>query len=110
MGRIPSYADGVDFDRMNGGAALAACEKAVLDYPRELRFRALQGRALDRLGRFSEALSAYRIAADRGFAPAQTGLGYLYQNGQGVGQSDAEAVRLYRLAADQGYAMAQDNL
>jgi len=52
----------------------------------------------------------YRLAADKGYAGAQYGLGLSYKNGQGVPQSDAEASRWYRLAADQGYALAQANL
>ena len=41
---------------------------------------------------------------------AQYNLGFLYDNGWGVPEDDAEAVRWYRLAADQGDASAQYNL
>ena len=52
----------------------------------------------------------YRLAAEQGYAPAQTSLGYMYQHGRGVTQDDAEAVRWYWLAAEQGDADAQNNL
>ena len=50
---------------------------------------------------------ATRHAAEQGDADAQVNLGYMYDNGRGVPQDDAEAVRWYRLAAEQGNARAQ---
>ena len=41
---------------------------------------------------------------------AQSNLGVMYANGQGVGQSDATAAKWYRKAAEQGHAQAQFNL
>ena len=41
---------------------------------------------------------------------AQSTLGFMYANGQGVEQNYAKAVEYYQLAADQGYANAQFNL
>ncbi len=52
---------------------------------------------------------ARRLAA-QGDAEAQTNLGVMYANGEGVPQNDAEAVKWSRLAAAQGYAIAQYNL
>jgi TPR repeat protein len=37
-------------------------------------------------------------------------LGFMYDEGLGVAEDDAEAVRWFRLAAEQGYAWAQNNL
>jgi len=57
--------------------------------------------------------TAYRLLqplAERGDSAAETDLGFLYANGQGVQRNYAEAVRLYRLAADRGYGPAQRNL
>ena len=48
--------------------------------------------------------------ADQGDAVAQTFLGSMYADGQGVPKDDAQAVKWYRLAADQGAALAQANL
>ena len=52
----------------------------------------------------------YRLAADQGFAVAQSNLGFMYAEGQGVPQDYVEAVKCYRLAADQGLADAQFSL
>ena len=49
-------------------------------------------------------------AAKQGEAYAQHNIGYMYDNGEGVPENDAEAVKWYRKAADQGYADAQYNL
>ena len=52
----------------------------------------------------AEAVKWYRLAAEQGYAEAQSNLGVMYNNGRGVPQDDAEAVKWYRLAAEQGYA------
>jgi len=51
-----------------------------------------------------------RRLAEQGHARAQSNLGFMYDNGDGVPENDAEAVRWYRLAAEQGHARAQSNL
>ena len=50
------------------------------------------------------------MAADKGYARGQSGLGYLYSQGFGVPKGDAEAFYWYRKAADQGYAKAEYNM
>ena len=55
-------------------------------------------------------LEDVRSCAKQGDAHAQTVLGAMYANGEGVPQDYAEAVRWYRLAAEQGNAVAQFNL
>jgi TPR repeat protein len=73
-------------------------------------------------GPFEDAISAYdrgdnatalrllRPLAEEGRADAETSLGAMYDNGNGVAQNYAEAVKWYRKAADQGYAQAQNKL
>ena len=41
------------------------------------------------------------------YAQAQFNLGFMYDQGAGVAQSDVEAVRWYRKTADQGHAQAR---
>ena len=53
------------------------------------------------------AAKLMRVAADQGDSFAQSNLGLMYANGQGVTQDYKEAVRFYRLSADQGNADAQ---
>ena len=55
-------------------------------------------------------LDEIKLAAEQGEALAQQQLGFRYENGQGVSQSDREAVRLYKLSANQGNADAQHSL
>ncbi len=61
-------------------------------------------------GDYATALQEWRPLAEQGHAKAQTILGVMYANGEGVPQDDKEAVKWYRKAADQGYAKAQTNL
>jgi uncharacterized protein len=68
------------------------------------------GEFLEMTRKYSEAVSCYRKAAEKGMAAAQNNLGFCYQAGQGVPRSNAEAVKWYRKAAVQGFAAAQNNL
>ncbi|HUJ79829.1 MAG TPA: PDZ domain-containing protein [Nitrospiria bacterium] len=58
----------------------------------------------------AEAQTTLRHAADRGEAWAQSYLGAMYANGQGVARDGAQAVSWYRKAAEQGHAGAQFKL
>lgn len=58
----------------------------------------------------AEAAKWYKLAADRGLAPAQYRLGNMYEKANGVERNLAEAKRYYQLAADQGNAGAMHNL
>lgn len=51
-----------------------------------------------------------RIEAERGDANAQSSLGWMYLNGEGVGKDPKEAAKWVRMAADQGNALALTNL
>lgn len=53
------------------------------------------------------AVTGLRAAAEHCFAEAQQLLGYLYESGYGVVQSDVEAFLWYKEAADQGNAEAE---
>jgi TPR repeat protein len=52
----------------------------------------------------------YRQAAEQNYTPAQSNLGWCYDNGQGVAKDYVEAVKWYRKAAEQGHTEAQFNL
>ena len=58
----------------------------------------------------AEAAKWYKLAADRGFAPAQYRLGNMYEKANGVERNLAEAKRYYEMAARQGNAGAMHNL
>ncbi len=55
-------------------------------------------------GDYASAMRLFRLAANQGDPEAQISLGFMYAEGQGVPQDDAEAVRWYRKAAEQGHA------
>lgn len=110
MGSLPAYAEGVAPDRIDGEAALAACELAARDHPDETRFRAWLGRALERLDRGTEAVATYLWAANRGHPIALINLATRHMDGRGVVKDPALAASLLKLAADQGLPVAQHNL
>ncbi len=58
----------------------------------------------------SEAANWYKLAADRGLAPAQYRLANLFEKGTGVSRDLSKAVTYYKQAADQGNASAMHNL
>ena len=57
-----------------------------------------------------EGVRYIRMAAERGYARAQSQLGYLYARGEGVPQDEKKAFDLYMQAAVQGLAGAQLNV
>ena len=61
-------------------------------------------------GDFATALKEWLPLAEQGDALAQTGVGFMYDNGFGVVQDYAESVNWYRLAAEQGNQDAQYNI
>ena len=61
-------------------------------------------------GDYAAALREWRPLAEQGDASAQSNLGVMYANGQGVTQDYGEAVKWYRKAVVQGDADAQYNL
>jgi len=60
-----------------------------------------------RKGYFAVALQLALPLAERGDSGAQSLLGLIYLNGNGVQRNDSEAIKWYRRAADQGNADAQ---
>jgi uncharacterized protein len=59
---------------------------------------------------YAAALQLCRPLAEQGDARAQTSLGGMYYNGQGVQRDFAEAAKWVRKAAEQGYASAEADL
>ena len=105
----PEGVQGVPFDRLDGQAALTACEEAVRAYPDERRLHAQLGRALDRLGRYDEAMAAYQQGVDLGSMSALSGIAVLHENGEGVPPSPEAAFPLYLEAAEGGNVTAMTN-
>jgi len=62
------------------------------------------------VGELSSLCVMTRATAEAGDVDAQYYLGWMYANGEGVPEDDAQAVRWHRKAAEQGLAIAQNNL
>ena len=74
----------------------------------EERMRAAAG-AYERKD-FTAALAEWKPLAAEGNAEAQTLLGAMYWQGEGVPRDHSEAAKWYLKAADQGYARAQNDI
>jgi hypothetical protein len=61
-------------------------------------------------GDYEAALEIFQSFAEEGNDAARFYLGFMYNDGLGVAEDDAEAVLWYRAAAEQGVARAQTNL
>src|SRR6201994_4207049 len=59
---------------------------------------------------YVRASNVFIPLAERGVAPAQTWLGFMFQTGRGVPQNYTEAAMWYRRAAEQGDSLAQYSL
>ena len=57
----------------------------------------------------AEAVKWYRLAAEQGYAGAQSNLGVMYSNGEGVPQNNALAHMLFNLAGAQGNEIGREN-
>ena len=88
--------------------ALAAVLLVALVGPARAGFD--EGVAAFNLGDFTTALEEFRPLAERGDAMAQSNLGIMYENGQGVPQDYAEALKWFRKAATQDDVNAQYHL
>lgn len=101
---------GVNFAAMDAHAAVAACTAAIKADPQNPRLRFELGRALERSGNYSDALQAYRAAAEQNYAAAQNAMGALYRDGIGIPADQATAQGWFEKAANQGYQPAVANL
>ena len=98
----PEGVQGVAWGAIDGFSAVEACSTAVRAYPKERRLPYQLGRALDRLGRYGEAMEAYQTAADLGSVGALNNMATLHENGEGVPASPETAYELYLRAAEAG--------
>ena len=103
-------ATGVPADKINPALAVPACESAVRQYPNSTRLIFQLGRAYQKDNNFTAALQQYRRAADQGHAVAQTNLGVMYENGQGVSRDYQQAAAWYRKLPNRDWRSAQHTL
>jgi tetratricopeptide (TPR) repeat protein len=106
----PESVTGIAWNAIDGFAAVEACETAVRAYPDERRLHYQLGRALDKLGRYGEAMASYQTAADLGSTSAINNLATMHENGAGVPSSPETAFGLYLKAAEGGDTFAMTNV
>jgi uncharacterized protein len=118
----PPEVRGVPLERMDAESAVAACQKAVQENSRTVRFLFNLGRAYQQVaarpgiddtarnGALRSARLAYDDAAKRGYISALNNLAVLYENGFGVEANEQEAANLFKRAAQQGHPLAMYNL
>ena len=104
----------VDPDRVNGVAgvahigdinpalAVAACERALQDFPNERRFLTGLARAYRAAKNNGRAMDAYKQAMDKGSAFAGYGYALMVRDGAGMQPNPGEARSLLLKAADAG--------
>ncbi|HOW75198.1 MAG TPA: protein kinase [Candidatus Competibacteraceae bacterium] len=100
----------IQFDDIDPGRAVPACEQAVRDNPQDPKLKAYFCRALRKANRSQDALVQCQQGAQAGILLAMVNLGDMYHKGEGVGKDNAQAVKWFRKAAEQGYAPAQSQL
>jgi uncharacterized caspase-like protein len=86
----------------NGAAAIAACRAAWAANPEMPHYAALLARALAATKQTDEAVTLYRLAAERGDLRAMVSLGLLLETGDGVRRDPKAAHDLYARAAERG--------
>ncbi|MER9018974.1 TIR domain-containing protein [Mesorhizobium sp. M0898] len=96
------FVPGVEYDRIDFGHAIPACEAAVRAEPNNPRLMYNLGRAYDRADRYRDAAEWYRWAANLNWVPAENNLAVLYLYGRGVPMDIAQGVSLLRKATAEG--------
>lgn len=91
-------------------AAKASAAPVVSAGPAGAASNVDNGVAAFQRGHYAIAMRAWRGDADKGNAWAQNNIGYLYEQGLGVGQSYPEAMNWYKKAAAQNLPQAQFNI
>ncbi len=100
----------IPLEKINSALAVPACERALGEFPTDSHLQFQLGRAYDKGRNIGLAVPLYQKAADQNYAPAQSSLGSLYSNGEGIPQDYAQAVTLFRKSANQGFLGGQYNL
>ncbi|MBL8573610.1 MAG: caspase family protein [Hyphomicrobiaceae bacterium] len=100
---------GVEFDAIDDGPALAACDADSRANPDNPRLLHNLGRVLDKIGRDAEAVATYERAAAMGYDWSMNNLGVMHLSGEGVPMSPVKALGYFRAAFDRGNRQARIN-
>lgn len=98
---------GVKFERIDTAKAIKACRQAVKEHPDTPRFLYQLGRAYIKAGDSISAFKFFMKAAEKGYPKAQTAVGVMYHDGEGIKKDYKQAFKLFMKAAKQGNTEAQ---
>ena len=101
---------GVPKERLNPALAIPACRSALGNFLSSPRLKYQLGRSYHVANNFREAVAYYQQAAQYGYVIAETSLGQMSQNGEGIPQNYRDALSWSSKAASKGFAPAQNNL
>jgi TPR repeat protein len=101
---------GVYWERMDGPAALAACEAALRTYPDVARFRYQHARALEKTGNAAAAAPLYGDLARAGYTAAKNNYGIDLVEGVGGPKDIEEGTRWITESANDGNGAAKARL
>jgi TPR repeat protein len=100
----------VEYANLDTQVAIPACEAAVTGDEKNMRFKTLLARALDKAGRGEEAYKLNEVAMAAGSLAGYHNMGNLYRKGLGVKKDLAKAFELYLHAAERGHPEDQSNV
>lgn len=106
----PTSIAGVDADKIDVIAALAACEAAIREHPRVSRFYLQQGRAALALKNYHRAHDLFEKASDLGNSMAMYDLGLIYLQGLGFAKDEGRARLWFQKSVDLGNTRAMTAL
>ncbi|MDQ0347962.1 tetratricopeptide repeat protein [Ancylobacter vacuolatus] len=105
---VPGRA-GVALEDMDGERAREACRKARSVDPANARLAFQLGRAEQKVGNYSEALTRFEEARSGNYRLADVAIGILYDHGLGVPQDYGRALEHYNRAAEAGIGVGLSN-
>ena len=108
---IPSASDPASSTRISiPQTAIPACQQAISEHPEQPRYKSLAARALEKAGRYDEAIALNQEAMQSGYLGAYHNLGNHYKKGAGVTQDLKKALELFEYAGERGEPEDQYNV
>ncbi len=108
--RKAAEVSGVKIQFINASLATQACERAVENFPNEVRFQLQLGRGFEKAKKYEEAHKWYAKAAELGYPQAMHNLGFQFATGRGAPLNYIEARKWFTMAAVLSNAAAMTNL
>jgi TPR repeat protein len=101
---------GVLYENLDPQTAIPSCQQAIAEHPDQPRYKSLAARALEKAGRYDEAIALNQEAMQSGYLGAYHNLGNHYKKGAGVPQDLKKALELFEYAGERGEPEDQYNV